>query len=61
MILSIVTILIRFALLAVFTFAFVVLFEHGPNDFVESAKTEWQALTVAVEKLSGAKPVEPGA
>jgi hypothetical protein len=34
----------RLILLAVFTFGFVVLFEHGPAKFTEGAKTEWNAL-----------------
>jgi hypothetical protein len=34
----------RLVLLAVFTFGFVVLFEHGPAKFSEGAKTEWSAL-----------------
>jgi hypothetical protein len=35
---------LRLILLAVFTFGFVVLFEHGPAKFSEGAKTEWNAL-----------------
>jgi hypothetical protein len=35
---------IRVILLAVFTFGFVVLFEHGPARFSEGAKAEWNAL-----------------
>ncbi len=34
----------RLILLAVFTFGFVVLFEHGPAKFSDGAKTEWNAL-----------------
>jgi hypothetical protein len=34
----------RLILLVLFTFAFVVLFEHGPANFSEGAKTEWNAL-----------------
>jgi hypothetical protein len=34
----------RLILLALFTFAFVVLFEHGPANFPAGAKTEWNAL-----------------
>jgi len=37
----------RLAVLAVFTFAFVVLLEHGPAGFPEGVKTEWQILTGA--------------
>jgi len=62
MILSLVAIVIRFALLAAFTFAFVVLFEHGPDKYLESAKTEWQALSGTLESMSRPeeKPIEPG-
>ena len=35
---------VRLVLLAVFTFGFVVFFEHGPAKFSEGAKTEWNAL-----------------
>jgi hypothetical protein len=37
-------VVLRLVLLAVFTFGFVVLFEHGPAKFSEGAKTEWNAL-----------------
>ena len=36
--------IVRLMLLAVFTFGFVVLFEHGPAKFSEGARTEWNAL-----------------
>ena len=36
---------VRLFVLAVFTFAFIVLFEHGPKDFLERAMTEWRLLT----------------
>jgi len=35
---------LRLVLLAVFTFGFVVLFEHGSAKFFDGAKTEWNAL-----------------
>jgi hypothetical protein len=35
---------VRLILLAVVTFGFVVLFEHGPARFTEGAKEEWNAL-----------------
>ncbi len=38
------SLLLRLALLAVFTFGFVVLFEHGPSEFSEGARAEWKAL-----------------
>lgn len=37
-------VLVRLILLAMLTFAFVVLFEHGPARFSEGAKAEWNAL-----------------
>ncbi|MDX2080310.1 MAG: hypothetical protein SFU53_05955 [Terrimicrobiaceae bacterium] len=55
MILSLVAFGLRITLLAVFTFAFVVLYEHGPAEFLNGAATEWQALT---KSLTGA-PKEP--
>jgi hypothetical protein len=36
--------LVRLILLAMLTFGFVVLFEHGPAKFYEGAKAEWNAL-----------------
>lgn len=41
------------AFFLVATFGFVVLFEHGTTNYVENAKTEFEAL-----KESYAKPVE---
>lgn len=38
------SLLFQLVLLAVITFGFVVLFEHGPAKFSEGAKTEWNAL-----------------
>jgi len=35
---------VRVIVLAVFTFGFVVLFEHGPAGFSQGAKAEWNAL-----------------
>jgi hypothetical protein len=35
---------VRLILLAVVTFGFVVLFEHGPARFTKGAKEEWNAL-----------------
>lgn len=35
---------LRLALLAVFTFLFVALYEHGPADFSSGVKAEWSAL-----------------
>ena len=41
---SLLSLVLRLVLLAVFTFGFVVLYEHGPAKFSEGAKTEWDAL-----------------
>lgn len=62
MISSILALLIRFILLAAFTFGFVVLFEHGPGGFVDGAATEWRALVGTIEQMTGqgTKPVESG-
>lgn len=48
----------RLAVLAAFTFAFVVLLEHGPGGFSEGAKTEWQILTGA-KKSAPPAPAAP--
>ena len=52
--------LVRLALLAVFTFGFVVLFEHGPAKFYEGAKTEWNVLLffagTVLSKQESARP-----
>lgn len=44
MITSIIAFLLRLFFLAVFTFAFVVLFEHGPSGFVAGIPVEWNSL-----------------
>jgi sensor histidine kinase regulating citrate/malate metabolism len=47
-------------LLAVFTFGFVVLFEHGPAKFGDGVKTEWKALRLFVgSALSGEESAAP--
>ena len=38
------------------TFAFTVLFEHGPTNFVQNAKKEAEIL----KAMAGAKPARPG-
>lgn len=53
MIVSLLALILRFALLAVLTFAFVVLFEHGPTDYLTAAQSEWKVL---VESLSAPAP-----
>ncbi|MFZ0708435.1 MAG: hypothetical protein WAM53_00190 [Terrimicrobiaceae bacterium] len=52
----------RLALLAIFTFGFVVLFEHGPEKFGDGAKTEWKAFRLFVgSALSGQESAVPPA
>jgi hypothetical protein len=41
----------RLALLVLFTFGFVVLFQHGPDKFPDGAKKEWNAVVVFVESM----------
>ena len=55
---------VRLVLLAVFTFGFVVLFEHGPAKFSDGAKTEWNAFlffvgTVLSKQESALPPATP--
>jgi hypothetical protein len=45
---SLLSFVFQLALLTLLTFSFVVLFEHGPQKFVEGAKTEWDALLLFV-------------
>jgi hypothetical protein len=52
--------LFRLALLAVFTFGFVVLFEHGSVKFYEGAKTEWNALLFFVGTVLSKEESAPG-
>jgi hypothetical protein len=41
---SLLSFVCELALLAIFTFAWVVVFEHGPQKFTQGAKSEWNAL-----------------
>jgi hypothetical protein len=41
---SLLSFVCELALLAIFTFTWVVVFEHGPQKFTQGAKTEWNAL-----------------
>lgn len=47
---SILVLLIRLALVAVFAFGFVVLFEHGPANYVDNAKRDFESLKSMVQK-----------
>jgi len=55
MISNLLYIFIRLALLAVLTFLFVVLYEHGPNDFLGHVRNDFLAL-VKSEGTSAAQP-----
>ena len=48
---------VRLLVLAAFTFAFVVLLEHGTKDFVEGATIEWRLLTN--EKTDDSSTAQP--
>jgi len=50
--------LFRIGALAVLTFGFVVLYEHGPSGFVSGASTEWHHLTKSVEEARSS-PQQP--
>jgi hypothetical protein len=57
---SLLALLFRVVLLAVFTFGFVVLYEHGTSDFAQGAATEWKSLTEFVTSQGSAKaPAAP--
>jgi hypothetical protein len=53
---TLLALILRLALLAVFTFGFVVLYEHGPANFSASAKTEWNALRDFAASLKASDP-----
>jgi len=56
MITSLLAFTIRMALVAVMTFCFVVLFEHGPSNYPESAQVEFSKL---MEFVSPPVPAAP--
>jgi hypothetical protein len=59
---SLLSFVFRLVLLAVFTFGFVVLFEHGQAKFADGAKTEWNALLFFIGSvLSRQEDVPPPA
>lgn len=41
---SLLALALRLIFLAIFTFGFVVLYEHGPSGFAQGAPKEWQSL-----------------
>ena len=56
---TLLALILRLALLAVFTFGFVVLYEYGPANFSASAQTEWSALRDFAAALKASDPVPP--
>ena len=44
------------ALFLASTFAFTVLFEHGPTDYSKNAQLEWDGMMKYYHSKSGAKP-----
>lgn len=52
MILSLTAFILRIAVLVVFTFAFVVLYEHGPSRFFDGAREEAARLTSLIDQTS---------
>lgn len=50
---TILAFLIRLALFAAFTFAFVVLYQHGPSGFVQGVPVEWNRLQSVLRKDAG--------
>ncbi len=57
MIISLLALTLRIALLSVMTFLFVVLFEHGPANYPDSVKSDFNHL---LEAVSGPAPATPG-
>ncbi len=51
--------LFRLGVFAVLTFGFVVLYEHGPTDFVSGASTEWHKFTAFIEDVRSTPPPPP--
>lgn len=50
---------VRLAVLAAFTFAFIVLFEHGPRGFVEGVFAEWHLLTTGKSDAAPSRAKSP--
>jgi hypothetical protein len=50
---SLLAFIARTLVLAIFTFGFVVLFEHGPSDFVKGAPIEWKSFAGFVKLNTG--------
>lgn len=56
MITSLLAFTIRLALVAAMTFGFVVLFEHGPSNYIENAQVEFSKLMGFVNPPVSAAP-----
>jgi hypothetical protein len=56
MITSLLAFIVRLALVAAITFGFVVLFEHGPDNYLESAQAEFSKLMELVNPPVSAAP-----
>ncbi len=53
---TLVAFLLRLLLLAAFVFGFVVLFEHGPANFGDSAKKEWETFVAFAREKANSQP-----
>lgn len=51
MISSFLTLVVRVAILAAFTFLFVVLFDHGPDDYLSNVQKDFTRLVDAVTPM----------
>jgi hypothetical protein len=56
---SLLALLLRLVLLGVFTFGFVVLFEHGTKDYVQNVTVDAKKLQAWAEKKAGRTVDEP--
>ena len=58
---SLILFLLRVAVIAVMTFFFVVLFEHGPSDYLGNVRKDFAALVSALSSYTAAsKPTKSG-
>jgi hypothetical protein len=55
MILSTLHLIIRFSLLAALTFLFVVLYEHGPENYLENVERDARALVAQLAEQTSPK------
>ncbi|MEI8311850.1 MAG: hypothetical protein WCH98_13965 [Verrucomicrobiota bacterium] len=59
MITSLLAFTIRIALVAVMTFLFVVLFEHGPSNYLENVQADFTKLVEAANPPAPSAPAAP--